>query len=123
MKPKREKKDWQFLTSRDFWADESIRLDQKGLIMVIASYANSDLQAWPTKEQIKKRSGICLRKMWDMMQDLREKGFISWVEFRDEQGRARNRYTLLPPCKICVMGKGKPTMQNVHDDHHADSAR
>jgi len=100
--------------TREFWLNPDLKPAEKTIVAVLASWADMTLRADPTKEQIAKGAGIGQRQLWEHLQELKRKGFLSWQMVR-RAGRNRNVYRLLPPCGICMMGFSRSSMQFPHE--------
>ncbi len=98
-KPKRV--GWTFRTARRFWLRADLSLGAKALAHILLSFANAQGGAWPTTPQLSKAAGTGEDTVNRYLEELREKGAISWEYWRDDRGRKRRKFDLraihIPP--------------------------
>lgn len=89
-----KKGDFHWQEFRSFWHRTDLSITEKGLLVLMRSYANLAGQAWPTLPQIAKASGLHIETVERHLAALKAKKELAWQEFRDDHGHRRHLYQL-----------------------------
>ena len=67
---------------------------EKAVFTLLLTWANDDGVCWPTKDQLRKASGVSEKTTRQHIEELERKGILGRCHWRDKQGRERIMYTL-----------------------------
>lgn len=113
---------WTYSFHRGFHSNPALSLKEKGLIGVLADFANMRGEADPTMAQMVAASGTCEKTLWYMLLRLEKKGYIGISKWTDKKGYHRKLFTLKPSCQIYMVGFSKASMSFLHESLQKKSA-
>lgn len=76
--------------------DPNLSIEAKGIFCYIATYANSEGMAFPSRDLICYHLGIGKNRYTKYMQELKEKGYIEVTQVKEGNKFAHNLYKLIP---------------------------